>query len=133
MTRIALAATIAAVLGTAQLAAALGPLCCACLPGAPGWATGGGSINRTAVDALFCSQAPPANPAELEMRCLATPGYDLECIPNLPGTSCVGEFAEGGIQCPAAGAPAAGSATLLTLAVTLTAAGMLAARRQRRS
>jgi hypothetical protein len=74
----------------------------------------------------------PADPHALEDQCAATPDHALECIPNIAGESCASEFAMGGIGCPSAGVPAAGSATLLALTVSFVAAGgILAARRRR--
>jgi hypothetical protein len=57
--------TIVVLFGTVQRAAALGPLCCACLPDITAHTSGGG---QPAIDALFCVAAPPANPSAPSSR-----------------------------------------------------------------
>jgi len=128
--RIAFVVTFAALLGSARLAAALGPLCCACLPVHTAQTSGN---NGTTVGALFCAAAPPASFTELNVRCAATPGQELGCFPVIPGTACVAQLASEGVTCPRAGAPVAAPITLLGLAVSLAAVGVLAARRRRRA
>ncbi|MBX3024387.1 hypothetical protein KF840_05695 [bacterium] len=130
MRSIVATAIVAALAGTASVAAALGPVCCACVPGDD--AQTGGFANQTAVKALLCAQAPPADPQTLDAQCQqANPSYTLFCAPHLPGSSCTAELADAGIRCPSAGVPAATGATALALAVGLVVAGALRLRRRR--
>ena len=130
MRRIVVAATVVALMGIAQLAFALGgPVCCACVPA--GGAQTSGFFNGTIIAATFCAQAPPANPAALALACNATLDHSLECIPDIGTESCISELTMAGVSCPSAGAPAAGSSTLLTLTIVLAAGGVLAVRRRR--
>jgi MYXO-CTERM domain-containing protein len=123
---------VAALAGSASLVAALGPSCCACIPS--GGAQTSGFMNRTAVNALFCAQAPPADPGDLSVQCQQeNPDYTLDCVPDLPTLACASELADAGIACPTSGVPAATGSTALALAVVLGVAGALALRRRRRT
>lgn len=123
MRHVLFAITAMASLAAAYAAAAL-PMtdCCACLP-----------LNATTRSASFCAQAPPADPDDLSVQCASGSNQPsaLTCIPGIPGTSCVKEFADAGVTCPKAGVPAATDATALALAVTLAAGGALLLRRRR--
>jgi hypothetical protein len=129
VTRIALAVSVAALLGSAHIAAALGPLCCACVPEKTAQ-TGGAHVTR--VEALFCAAAPPADLGELGSRCQLTPGNTLACAAAIPGTSCATALADEGVICPSGGAPVAAPITLLALVLSLAAAGAFATRRRQR-
>jgi hypothetical protein len=129
MKRVALAFSVAALLGIARPAVALGPLCCACLPDPKAHTSGN---TGAPVGALFCAAAPPATLDQLDARCLATPEHGLRCVAVIPGTPCVTELASEGVSCPSAGAPVAAPVALLALAASLAAAGTLAARRRHR-
>lgn len=121
-------AIIVVLLGGARLAGALGPVCCACIPDQEAHTSG---TNQTAIGALFCAAAPPADLGTLAPRCAESPGYALECIPAIPGTSCTAELADAGVTCPSSGVPTTTPTTLLALTVILAALGAMAARRRR--
>ena len=131
MRRIATAVIAALVFWGGPARATLLQSCCACVEGHT--AQTSGSIGSTGT-VFFCAEANAGDIPGLETRCETVSDNTgaLTCEGNIPGPSCRDQLAESGIICPAAGAPAAGPAGLLTLAVALGAVGAMVLRRHRR-
>ena len=131
MTRLAAAASIAALLSASAARATFGGSCCACITGEECAAAQTSGTNQTAQTTmvLFCAESVDTSP--LAARCEAlSPGASLHCEANIPGPSCRQQLADSGIACPVAGAPAAAPLNLAALAVALGALGTVVLRRR---
>ena len=118
--------------GASQAGAIDVPLCCACLRLDNPVGQTSSLVNGTANTALFCVPSDSGSSAPVAARCdAAGPDTELLCFATLDTSSCRSNLAEVGILCPVAGAPAAGSLNLATLAIVLGAIGALLLRRHR--
>ncbi|MBX3024386.1 hypothetical protein KF840_05690 [bacterium] len=132
MNRIAaVAMVIAAIsLSTGPAAATLLQSCCACVKGEQAQTSGAFGANP---QVYFCAEAQPGDIPGLEERCDAVSDQSgtLHCEANIPGPTCRAQLADGGLFCPAAGAPAAAPLPLAALAIALAILGAATAHRRR--